>query len=161
MVKTGAIPWIFPGSRVIAAIRDPRDACLSCFMQRFALNEAMIHFLTLESTATFYAQVMGLWLESRSKLSVPWIEYRYEDLVADFEGTAGRVLDFMGLSWDDEVTRYAKTARKREIRTPSHEAVTREINDRAVSRWRNYADQLAPILPVLEPFVREFGYEPS
>lgn len=161
ILKTGAVPWIFPDARVITAIRDPRDVCLSCYMQRFALNEGMIHFLNLESTVEFYAQVMGFWLESRSKLGVPWIEYRYEDLVADFEATAGRVLDFMGLSWDENVTRYADAAREREILTPSYEAVTREINDRAVSRWRNYAENFAPFQDTLAPFVRAFGYEPS
>lgn len=32
---------------------------------------------------------------------------------------------------------------------------------KAVAHWRNYSDQLAPILPVLDPFVREFGYDPG
>ncbi len=159
--KIGTVPWIFPDARVVTAIRDPRDACLSCYTQRFALNEGMVHFLTLESTVRFYAKVMGFWLEHRDTLAVPWIEYRYEDLVVEFQTTATRVLEFMGLSWDENVRRYSEAAQKREIRTPSYEAVTREIDSRAVSRWRNYADQLAPYLDTLEPFVEAFGYETS
>jgi len=31
---------------------------------------------------------------------------------------------------------------------------------RSVGRWRAYAEDLAPILPVLQPWVRQFGYEP-
>jgi len=161
IVELGPVEFLFPEAKIIVALRDPRDVCLSCFMQRFSLNQGTVHFLTLESTANLYTQVMSLWLKYREVLSIPWIEYRYEDLVGDFEGTVKRVLDFMGLPWDESVNRYAEHAREREIRTPSRAAVTQAINARAVSRWRNYADQLAPILPVLEPFVRELGYDPS
>jgi hypothetical protein len=153
--------WIFPEGRVIAAIRDPRDACISCYMQRFALNPAMVNFLSLDSTVRFYAQVMGFWLEIRDRLAVPWIEYRYEDLVADFHGTTNRVLDFIGLARDESITRYAEVAKTREIRTPSHRTVTRELSDRAVGRWRNYTVQLAPYQEALAPFVQAFGYQPT
>lgn len=161
IVELGPIRFLLPEARAIVALRDPRDVCLSCFTQQFGLNTSMVQFLSLETTARFYCAVMELWLHYRETLSIHWMEYRYEDLVADFEGTVHRTLDFMGLPWHDSVSRYAEHAQTKDIRTPSRLAVTQPINDRAISRWRNYAEQLAPILPFLEPFVREFGYEPS
>lgn len=160
IVYLGFINWIFPESKTVVAIRDPRDVCLSCYMQQFNPNVGMIHFLDLEMTGRFYADVMGLWLHYRKILTTPWLEYRYEDLTADFDGTARRVLDFIGVGWDDAVEQYADQARKRDITTPSYESVTQAINKKAVGRWRNYERELEPILPILEPFVKEFGYDP-
>jgi len=54
---------------------------------------------------------------------------------------------------------FADTARSRPIRTPSARQVTRGLNTSGVGRWRPYAEQLAPILPVLQPWVEAFGYE--
>lgn len=161
ILELGPIQFLFPRARALVALRDPRDTCLSCFMQQFAMNQGMVHFLSLETTARLYCAVMELWLHYRETLSIRWIEYRYEDLVADFEGTVGRVLDFLDLPWDESVNRYADHAKTRPIMTPSRVAVTQAIDNRAVSRWRKYADRLAPIQPMLEPFVLEFGYEPS
>lgn len=161
IVELGPANWLFPESAAIVALRDPRDVVLSCYMQRFRLNRAMIHFHSLESSALFYADVMSLWLHYRNVLTIRWTEYRYEDLVSDFDETVGKVLEFLGEDWDDSVTRYAEMAHQRDIRTPSYRSVTQAITTRAVGRWQNYREQLAPILPILEPFVQEFGYEPS
>jgi hypothetical protein len=36
--------------------------------------------------------------------------------------------------------------------------VVEPIYTRAAGRWEHYREQLAPVLPVLEPWVRKFGY---
>ena len=36
----GFVYRLFPESKILVAIRDPRDVCLSCFMQDFRLNPA-------------------------------------------------------------------------------------------------------------------------
>lgn len=161
ITELGVANWLFPHSRAIVALRDPRDVVLSCYMQNFSLNRAMQQFLTLEGAARFYAQVMALWLQLRELLTMPWHEYRYEDLVADFDGTVAGVLDFLGVPWDESVQQFADHAKTTQISTPSYEAVAQPIHSRAAGRWRNYERELAPILPILEPFVKEFGYEPS
>ena len=33
------------------------------------------------------------------------------------------------------------------------------LNQKGVGRWRAYEDQLTPVLPVLAPWVRRFGYD--
>lgn len=65
----------------------------------------------------------------------------------------------MGVDWSEFELDYAARARGRGVGTPSYTSVIQPITGGAVARWRKYAEQLAPILPMLEPFVRELGYE--
>ena len=158
IVDLGFANCLFPEARVVVALRDPRDVCLSCFMQFFRLNDPMVNFLDLERTARTYAAVMKLWLSYREALSLPWHEYRYEDLVDDFEGSLRGVLDFIGLAWHDDVARYRELVVQQDFATPSYRQVTRDLYKGAIGRWRAYRQELAPVLPVLAPFVAEFGY---
>jgi PhoPQ-activated pathogenicity-related protein len=91
-------------------------------------------------------------------LSLPWLEYRYEDLVADFEKTLRTVLEFIGLPWNADLLAFQERAKDQVITTPSYRQVTRAIDASATGRWRRYRDELAPLLPALEPFVEAFGY---
>lgn len=149
---------LFPGARFLFALRDPRDVVLSCFMQSFALNEAMRHFLSLQETAAYYAAVMQVGADSLERLPGAAHRVRYEGVVEDTEGEARRLLGFLGLAWEPEVLDFQQTARKRRINTPSYHQVAQPIYASARQRWRRYEDELEPVLPVLEPFVRRFGY---
>lgn len=44
ILRVPLIYAIFPNAKFIFAARHPFDACLSCFMQDFALNDAMANF---------------------------------------------------------------------------------------------------------------------
>ena len=152
---------VFPDAKVIVALRDPRDVCLSCFQQRFSPNNATLNFLDLDRTARLYAAVMGMWLAQRDHHAFAHHELRYEDLTADFEPSARTLVSFLGLAWDKRVLTFHEHAPVRPINTPSYEAITQPVHTKAAGRWKRYAAQLAPILPTLEPFVGAFGYEPS
>lgn len=157
----GLINAVFPDARVLVALRDPRDVCLSCFMQDFPLNTGTLQCTRLDRTVQFYAAVMDLWLHVRPHVAVPWIEIRYEDTVADLPGVARRVLEHLGLPWHDAVLAFHERARERLIRTPSAVAVTEPVHARAVGRWQPYAEAFAPLQPLLARFVSEWGYEPA
>ncbi len=150
---------IFPKAKIIFAVRHPCDVCLSCFMQNFVLNGAMSNFLTIESTARLYARVMGLWQDFTRMLPIDYHQVRYEDLVADFEGETRRLLDFLGVGWDDAVREHAQHARKRNIATPSYHQVTQPIYQHAKYRWKRYAQHLEPVMKTLSPYIKYFGYE--
>ncbi len=158
IVDLGLANIVFPQARVLVALRDPRDVCLSCFMQYFLLNDAMVNFLDLRQTARTYAAVMDLWLHYREILTLPYREYRYEDLIEDFDGIVRQTLDFIGVGWHEEVTRYREKSLGRAINTPSYRHVTGEVYSRAVGRWRAYRRELAPVLEELKPFAAAFGY---
>jgi tetratricopeptide (TPR) repeat protein len=149
---------VFPEMNILFAVRDPRDVVVSCFMQRLPLNAVSVHYLTLEGTAKKYAATMRAWLTVRPMLRNAWIQVRYEDTVADLENQARTVLNFLGLPWDDVVLEYHRRARKKHVHSPTYEAVTKPVYSSSIERWRNYAAQLEPCLPILEPFIEEFGY---
>ncbi len=159
IIDIGLINTVFPDARVLVALRDPRDVCLSCLMQDFALNNSMIHFLRLEDTAAFYEKVMGFYLAVRDRLTLERLEIRYEDTVSDLEGQAKRILEFFEVGWNPEVLRFHEKARGKVVSTPSFEAVTQPVHRGAIGRWRNYGKYFEPFLPGLEPFVKAFGYE--
>ena len=149
---------LFPAARFVFSLRDPRDVVLSCFMQSFVLNEAMRHFLSLEETAVFYAAVMEVGRRSVAALPEAMFTLRYEDLLEDTEGRARALLEFLGLSWDPAVLDFQATAKGRRINTPSYHQVARPLYKDAQERWRRYADELAPVMVELEPYVKAFGY---
>lgn len=158
IIDLGYANLLFPDGRAVVALRDPRDVCLSCFMQRFKLDGAMRVFADFGDTVRFYAAVMDLWLHQREILSIPWIEYRYEDLVGNVEKTVGDVLSFIGLDWHEDIDSYRQLAMQQAIKTPSYQDVTKPVSSRAVGRWRNYRMLLDPHLDVLRPYVSAFGY---
>ncbi len=157
-IHLGLIARLFPDARILLVLRDPRDACLSCYMQTFEMNPAMAQFLGLEDTAKFYQTVMGLLLYYRDTLGIDMLTTRYEDIVDDLEGAARRMLAYLGLGWNPAVLQYHRSAQTRRLYTPSYQAVTQPIYRRAKSRWKTYAAQLQPVLPLLEPLVRSLGY---
>lgn len=162
IIDLGLIVRLFPGARIILALRHPCDCCLSCFMQSFVANDAMANFHTLEDAAGLYAEVMGLWAEYRRLLPMNVHRIRYEDLVGDLEGEARRLLDFLELEWDERVLEYSRHARERkQITTPSYNQVTEAIYTRARYRWQRYEEQMAPIMPLLAPYIEAFGYGES
>ena len=152
---------LFPEARVLLALRDPRDACLSCFQQWFELNTAMVHLLDPDDTVRFYTQVMGGWLDARPHLRLPVLPVRYEDTTADLEAQARRMLEFLGLPWDPGVLAGHERVAGRAVSTPSYAAVSEPVHRRAVARWRRYADVVAAWEEPLAPFLEAFGYEPA
>jgi tetratricopeptide (TPR) repeat protein len=161
IIDIGFINLIFPEAKIIVALRDPRDCCLSCFTQDFELSSAMLHLLELDRTVNFYTQVMGAWLHFRDIISLSHITVRYEDIVQNLEFEAKRLIDYLGLDWEPDVLQFHQRAAKRVISTPSYVAVTEPVHTRAIGRWKNYHQQFTPLLPILEPFLKEFGYQPE
>jgi Tfp pilus assembly protein PilF len=149
----------FPDIRLILALRDPRDVCLSCFMQPLPLNPVSASYLTLEATAKEYATIMGFWLAIKPRLLRPALEVRYEDMVVDTEHWARQALTFLGVDWDPVVLDFHVRARQKLVRSPSYAAVAKPVSNRAVGRWKNYEKFLQPALQYLKPFAQAFGYD--
>ena len=158
LVFVGLIYRIFPNARFIFAIRDPRDVCLSCFMQSFGLNDAMSHFLQLESTAHYYTNVMTLGLRQLDALPVAQHHCRYEDMIEDPAQQARAMLEFLQLPWDSSVLNYHQRVQGQRIDTPSYEQVAKPLYRSSLGRWKNYRAHLQPILAELQTFVDRFGY---
>lgn len=149
---------LFPETRCLVALRDPRDVVISCFMQYLPLNANSVYFLTLERAARRYANDVQIWLKLRDKIASPWLEVRYEDMVRSLEPQARRALEFLGLPWEPQVLAYRERSKERAVASPTYEAVSQPLYTRAIGRWRHYEKHLGPGLPLLEPALRALGY---
>ena len=154
-----SIARVFPESKFLVALRDPRDVCLSCFTQSMGLNPITSSWLTLEGTVAEYVSLMGFWQTVKPNLANPWLEVRYEDLVDDLESTARRTLEFLDVPWDASVLGFDKHAATKVVRSPTYADVKKPVYRGAMGRWRNYQKYLEPYLEKLEPYVKAFGYE--
>ena len=151
---------IFPDTRIILAMRHPCDVVLSCFITNFRLNAGMANFLRLETAAELYDLSFGYFEQVRKTLKLPVHTVTYEKLVADREGELHSLFDFLSLDWSDEVLDHQATAKSRgRIKTASYAQVVEPIYSRSAGRWKNYRKHLEPVLPVLEPWARKFGYD--
>jgi tetratricopeptide (TPR) repeat protein len=149
---------LFPQTRVIFALRDPRDVVMSCFMQYLPLNPNSVCFLTLERTARRYANDMRVWRRLREIIASPWLEVRYEDSVANMEREARKAVAFLGLEWEEQMLQYRERLKDKAVGSPTYEAVTQPLYTRAIGRWKNYQKFLEPYLEILQPHVEAFGY---
>jgi tetratricopeptide (TPR) repeat protein len=158
-VHQGLIARLFPGAKILFALRDPRDVILSCFRRRLVMSAHMFELSRFEGGAAFYDAVMTLAQLYREKLGLPTLDVRHEDMVADFDGQMRRVCGFIGIPFDDAMRDFAAHARDRDVKTPSANQVVKGLNSEGAGQWRKYRDQFAPVLPVLNPWAERFGYE--
>ena len=149
---------IFPEAKFLIALRDPRDVCLSCFMQSLSPNPVSSAYLSLEGTVTQYLSVMGFWRTLLPRLRNPFLEVRYEELVDDLEGASRKVLGFLGIPWDERVLRFDEHARSKSLRSPSYAEVIKPVSKRAIGRWQHYRRHLEPYVGRLEPMMKALGY---
>lgn len=154
----GLINTIFPDAKVLFLVRDPRDVCLSCLFQLMVPTLMTTHVQTWAETADIYGQAMDWWFYIREKLSLDWMEVRYEDVVADFEGTFRQVFAFLGTEWDAGVSLFHQHASRKFVATPSRSQVAQPLYASSVERWRQYAPDVARVANRLGPYVQQFGY---
>ena len=158
-IDIGLIACIFPDARIIFVQRDPRDVCLSSFMQLMVPSPTTVQLLCWDSTARFYAQVMGWWLHIRKMLSLDVMELRYEDAVGAFDPTFKKLFAFLDLDWDPDVANFHNNVRGRFIASPSRRQVAQPLYSSSVARWRRYAKEFKPVMQTLHPFVDALDYD--
>ena len=150
---------LFPDAKIILALRHPCDVLLSCFATNFKLNDGMANFLRLETAAELY-DLSFRYFERATELLHPRVHtIVYENVVEERDRELRPLFEFLGLDWDERVLDHQSTARSRgHIKTASYAQVVEPIYTRAAGRWLNYRKHLEPVLPILEPWVRKFGY---
>lgn len=145
-LHVGLIRLILPEARIIHCRRDPVDTCLSCYSKLFTAEQKFAYDLTeIGEFHRGYQTLMAHWRKIVPKDR--FIEVDYEAVVDDLEGQARRLVDFLGLPWDDACLEFYKT--RRVVRTASANQVTQPIYTSSKGRWKPYADQLKPLLAAL------------
>jgi hypothetical protein len=142
----GLIHLALPNARIIHTRRDPVDTCLSCFSTLF----------TGEHRVAYELGELGRYYRAYERLMAHWrgvlpmgvmLEVTYEDLVADFDREARRIVAHCGLEWEDACFDFHLT--RRPVRTASAAQVRQPIYKSSVGRWRPYKHLLRPLLEAL------------
>ena len=142
----GLIRLILPDARIIHCRRDPVDTCLSCYTKLFAGEQAFTY--DQKELGRYYRAYQALTAHWRATLPAShFLEVDYEAMVEDVEGQTRRILDFLGLPWDEACLRFHET--KRPVRTASVNQVRQPIYATSVGRWRKHAAHLQPLLEAL------------
>jgi len=152
------IARLFPDAKIVLSLRDPRDVVLSCFRRRFRMNASNYELLTPEGAAVLYDAIMRLAALYRARLPVTLIEARHESLTTDFGSEMERVADFIGLTNSGMLREFVPRQAARAIVTPTAAQLARGLRNETGGQWRRYRQELAPVLPRLQPWVRRFGY---
>jgi tetratricopeptide (TPR) repeat protein len=150
----GLIALMFPRSPIIHVLRHPLDVVLSVFSNH--LTHGFYCSFALETAARHYALVMELVEHYRGQMTLRYLPIRYEDIVADQEGSTRRMLDFIGEEFDERCIEFHEN--RRYARTASYAQVTEPLYDTSRFRYRHYLKQLEPVIPILEPFIKRLGY---
>jgi tetratricopeptide (TPR) repeat protein len=142
----GLIHLALPSARIVHVTRDARDTCLSCYSKLFAAEQNFAY--DLGELGRYYRKYAGLMDHWRRWLPEDvMLEVRYEDVVADMEGQARRIVAHCGLAWDDRCLAFHKTDRP--IKTASVAQVREPIYAKAVDRWRHYEQHLTALQAAL------------
>jgi tetratricopeptide (TPR) repeat protein len=146
----GMIRLMFPQAKIIHAMRDPMDSCFSCYATLFAKNNLDFAY-DLGSLGRYYAryiQLMQHWQQVLPTGSI--LDLRYEDMVADTEGQARRLLDYLELPWDSRCLNFHEN--KRIVRTASAAQVRRPVYKSSVARWKHFETHLEPLLDIVKDY---------
>ena len=144
----GVIRATFPNARIIALKRKPMDSCYALYKQLFA-DQVFPYSYDLEELAEYYAAFRQLIAHWQTALPAEqFLEVSYEGIVADLEGQSRRIMDFLGLPWEDGILRFHESDAP--VTTASAAQVRKPIYASSVGKWRNYAEQLEPLRAKLE-----------
>lgn len=143
----GIIHATFPKARIIFMRRDPIDTCLSCYYQQFP--PTMNWSMDLADLAHYYRESHRLAAHWHRVLPPGTIlDVRYEELVSDHEKWARRIIEFIGLPWDERCLEFHKTSRP--VSTASVWQVRQKLYQSSVGRWRNYDKFIGPLRSLID-----------
>jgi hypothetical protein len=143
----GLIHSVLPNARMVYVQRDPIDTCLSCYFTQ--LSSAHNFTWDLADLAHYYREHRRLVAHWRSVLPAgTLLDVPYAELVEDQERWTRKILDFIGLEWDESCLKF-HTA-ERPVITASFWQVRQKMYNRSVGRWRRYEKYIGPLRELRE-----------
>ena len=142
----GLIHLALPRARIVNLRRHPMDTCYAVYKQLF--KDAYPFSYDLDELGRYYVAYDALMRHWNAMMPGVIHAVAYEDVVADLEGEARRLLAYCGLPWQDECLQFHRN--QRASTTASALQVRQPIYDTSVGKWRHYARQLEPLRASLE-----------
>lgn len=160
MLRLPMIARMFPESPIIFVMRHPCDVLLSCYMQHFRSPAFAVMCASLESLTKGYVQAMQSWFHHLDLLRPRCMEWRYEEVVGNFDAYVEKLGAFLQLADVAPLRNFSEHARRKGyIGTPSYTQVVLPVYANSVGHWQRYRNEFEPVLPVLEPIMQRCGYD--
>ncbi|MGH1460649.1 MAG: tetratricopeptide repeat-containing sulfotransferase family protein [Neptuniibacter sp.] len=148
----GLIHAILPNAKIIHSRRHPIETCLSCYRIFFAEGHQWTYNLT--ELGRYYRRYWDLMKHWREAFPGVMHEVRYEENVADVEGQARKLIDYLDLEWNDNCLEFYNVDRP--VKTASLSQVRKPIYKTSTNRWRKYEQYLGPLLEEIGDIVEEY-----
>jgi len=147
----GTVHRIFPRARIIHCRRDPLDTCYSAYTKLFVGDHGFTY--DMRELGAYYRGYHDLMAHWRAVLPADvFFEIDYETLVSEPRAETRRLLDFLGLPWNDACARFFETDRI--VNTASFAQVRRPMYQSSIGsalRLRPYLQPLVAALGDLAP----------
>ena len=137
----GLIQLMFPNCKIIDARRNHMACCFSNFKQLFGDGQEFSY--GLEEVGRYYSGYVKLMEHWENVLPGKILRVQYEDVVEDLETQVRRLLDFLGLPFDQRCVEFHKT--ERAVHTPSAEQVRQPLYKSGLEQWKNFEPYLNPL----------------
>jgi len=142
----GFIAKAWPDKPIILMKRKPMDACFSMYKQLFTW--AYKYSYSLDTLGCYYIAYERLCEHWRELLGSQLVEIQYEDLVSEQEIQTRRLLDGLGLEFEEACLSFEKNTAP--TATASSVQVREKVHTGSVERWKRYEQQLEPLRMQLE-----------
>lgn len=138
----GYIKLCCPNAKFIHILRHPLDAFISTYQSSFREGHSYAYDqLEYAKEYVWHLLMMKLW---RLRFPESIFSVKYEDLVREPETHARKIIEFIGLEWEDACLEFYKSSKP--VLTLSTIQVRQPIHDKSIGRWKNYARHLGPLM---------------
>lgn len=141
----GLIHCMLPNAKIIDVRRNPMDCCFANYGQHYRSGANFTY--DQKELGRYYAEYVEIMRHFDEVLSGRVHRLIHDDLVDNFEHEVRRLLDYVGVPFEETCLRFYET--QRPVHTPSSEQVRRPINRSGFGRWRNYEPWLSPLRDAL------------
>jgi len=131
----------FPKAKIIHLVRGAMDSCFASYKQLFA--QAYYHSYDQCEMARHHIRYRKLMDHYRLIVGPRMLDVHYETLVTDFEPNARKIIDFLGLGWQEAVLDFHE--QDGAVTTASAAQVREKAHSRSVGRWRQFENFLGPM----------------
>lgn len=150
------IRMAFPNAKIVRVVRHPLDVCVSMLSNN--VTHGFHCGYRIEDISHNLAAVFDLVEHYGREFELNELVLRYETLVADQAGETRKLLDYLGLPFEEACLQFHK--HRRYAPTPSYAQFTETLNERSINRHVHYEKHLRPHATRLTPLMKAYDYKP-
>ena len=145
----GFIFTAIPEARVVHVTRDARATCWSNYMHYFS-NKGIGFAYSLQDLSEYYKMYVDLMAFWHERFPGRVYDLNYEALTEHQEDETRKLIEYIGLSWEDQCLEFHKT--KRAVQTASTNQVRQKMYQGSSNEWRKYEKHLQSMVESLKGF---------